>query len=314
MKKLLSFLLAASTLLNSAVLKAEDFNYGLGAHEIAPDTYVFIGKKEDFSRKNGGNIVNTGFIVTSEGVVVIDTGSSKRYGEQQAAAIAKITDKPVIAVYLTHHHPDHFFGNQAYKGKVPLRALAPTITGMQAEGGAFADNMYRMIGDWMRGSEAISADETVSAGTLKIGGHELEIIAAEGHTAGDLVLFDHTTGVLFAGDLVFNHRAPTTPHAKVALWLEALKRLEQLPFKVLVPGHGEVVKDISAIQQTGEYLTWLVTTFEQAAKDGLDMTEVMETPIPDQFKDMSLVRSELRRSVAHLYPAMEQQVLKDANP
>lgn len=312
MKQVLCFILALSTLSLSTLLQADEFNYALGAQAIAPDTYVFVGKTEDFSRKNGGNIVNTGFIVTREGVVVIDTGSSKRYGEQQAAAIAKVTDKPVIAVYLTHHHPDHFFGNQAYKGKAPLRALATTINSMQTEGGAFADNMYRMVGDWMRGSEPISADEAVSAGKLSIGGHDLEVIAAEGHTAGDLVLFDHTTGVLFAGDLVFNHRAPTTPHAKVAVWLETLKRLESLPFKVLVSGHGEVVTDKAAIEQTADYLNWLVTTFESAAQKGLDMTEVMQTPIPERFKTMSLVQSELRRSVSHLYPAIEQQVLKDA--
>lgn len=312
MKRVWSLILASSLLCFSTILQADEFSYGLGAQQIAPDTYVFMGKTEDFSRKNGGNIVNTGFIVTNDGVVVIDTGSSKRYGEQQAAAIAQVTDKPVIAVYLTHHHPDHFFGNQAYKGKAPLRALAPTIQSMQVEGGMFADNLYRMTGDWMRGSEPISADETVSAGKLAIGGHELEVIAAEGHTAGDLVLFDHTTGVLFAGDLVFNHRAPTTPHAKVAVWLETLKRLKELPFKLLVPGHGAVVKDTAAIEQTADYLAWLVATFEEAAQNGLDMTEVMQTPIPERFKNMSLVQSELRRSVAHLYPALEQQVLKDA--
>ena len=131
-------------------------DYMLKPRKVAPDTYVFVGLAEDFSRGNGGNIVNTGFIVTADGVVVIDTGSSRLYGEQMRRAIAAVTDKPIRQVLITHHHPDHFFGNQGFRD-LPIAALPGSISGMKEEGGGFADNLYRMAGDWMRETEPLAA-------------------------------------------------------------------------------------------------------------------------------------------------------------
>ncbi|MBP6194003.1 MAG: MBL fold metallo-hydrolase, partial [Methyloversatilis sp.] len=193
---------------------AERFDYGLTPQKIAENTWVLIGKTEDITRANGGNIVNTAFVVTRDGVVVIDSGPSRRYGEQMRRAIAGVTDRSVIRVFNTHHHPDHFLGNQAFDG-VPMSALDATRAGMREQGGAFADNMYRMAGDWLSGTEALAASETAVPGGLAIGGHEFQVIALEGHTEGDLVILDRTTGVLYAGDLIFLDRAPTTPHASI---------------------------------------------------------------------------------------------------
>ncbi|WP_370693741.1 MBL fold metallo-hydrolase [Pseudomonas sp. FP818] len=87
-------------------------------------------------------------------MVVIDTGPSRRYGEALRQAIATVTDKPVIQVLLTHHHPDHVLGNQAFKD-VPIAALAGTTTLLREQGDGMAENMYRMVGDWMRGTEVL---------------------------------------------------------------------------------------------------------------------------------------------------------------
>ena len=58
-----------------------DFDYQLKPRQIAEDTWLLEGSTDNFAKGNGGNIVNTAFIVTERGVVVIDTGPSKRYGE-----------------------------------------------------------------------------------------------------------------------------------------------------------------------------------------------------------------------------------------
>ncbi len=288
---------------------AKKLDYQLKAVEIAANTYLFEGKTEDFSRKNGGNILNTAFIVTSEGVVVIDSGPSRRFAEQQRAAIAAVTDKPVIRVYITHHHPDHFLGNQVYQD-VPVYALADSIKGIQTDGEMFTDNMYRMVGDWMRGTKVTVPSKNVKPGVEEIGGHTLEFIKMQGHTAADLVIFDQTTGVLFAGDLIFNQRAATPPHAVINDWLLSLQQLKELPFKVLVPGHGSVTKDGAPIAQTKDYLEWLAATLQEGAESGLDMAEVMQTPVPERFQTVSLVKKELQRSVTHLFPALEETVLR----
>jgi uncharacterized sulfatase len=275
---------------------------------IAPDTYVFVGLAEDFTRGNGGNIVNTGFIVTSDGVVVIDTGASRLYGEQMRRAIAAVTDRPIRQVLITHHHPDHFFGNQGFRD-VPIAALPGSIGAMKQEGGAFADNLYRMAGDWMRDTEPVAATQEAWPGRSTVGGHDIELIALKGHTQADLVVLDHTTGVLFAGDLVFWQRAATTPHASMADWLAALDRLQALTWKTMVPGHGEPHGDSRGIAQTRSYLKWLDGTLRKAAADGLDMTDLLRMNLPQEIAGIPLARQEYERSIAHLYRGFEQGVL-----
>ena len=56
-------------MLPAGVAAAADLDYRLQPVLVAADTYVFAGYNEDFSFDNGGNIVNTGFIVTEAGVV-----------------------------------------------------------------------------------------------------------------------------------------------------------------------------------------------------------------------------------------------------
>jgi uncharacterized sulfatase len=94
------------------------------------------------------------------------------------------------------------------------------------------------------------------------------------------------------------------------VWVDYLKGLQEIPYKQLVPGHGPVVGDARAIQQTRGYLEWLESTLQRAAESGEDMAEVMATPIPKQFADIPLVHHEFARSVTHLFPAKEQQVLR----
>lgn len=289
--------------------RAADFDYRLAPRQIAPGVYVLIGLTEDFSRANGGNIVNTGFIIGTTGVVVVDSGPSKRYGEQLLAAIAHITPLPVVLVINTHHHPDHFLGNQAFHSDA-VAALPETRQGIETEGPAFNENMYRLNGDWMRDTEVAVPARTLAPGKLDAGGRSLEVLALEGHTGADLAVFDHESGTLFAGDLVFYERAPTTPHADIARWLASLDALAALPFKILVPGHGPVTRDDAPLRQTRAYLAWLEKTLREAAEAGLDMAEVLALPMPPRLKRLALAKTEYARSVSHLYPAFEQSALE----
>jgi len=291
---------------------AASLTYRLEPRPIAPGTYVFEGAVEHFTAKNGGNILNSGFIVTDDGVIVIQTGPSRRYGEEMRAAIAKVTEKPILKVFVSNQHPDYFLGSQAF-ADVPIAALPGTIDGIRAEGRAVTENMYRLAGDWMRGTEAVVPAEPVFAATQVFGGHRLRLIPLSGHTQADLAIYDETTRVLFAGGLVFSDRAPTTPHADIPRWLDALDELSALDVAVLVPNHGAIRSDSSAIAQTRDYLNWLTAALNQSAEGGLDMTEVMALDPPARFAPLAVLREEFTRSVAHLYPKIEQSVLSKVN-
>ncbi|WP_245987023.1 quinoprotein relay system zinc metallohydrolase 1 [Azospirillum thermophilum] len=306
---LAGFLLLLSGL--SAALAAGPLTYDLKPVRIARDTYVFVGTTEHFSRANGGNILNPGFIVTEDGVVVIQTGPSRRFGEEMRAAIRKVTPQPIRIVYVSNLHPDYWLGNQAF-ADVPIAALPGTIAGIQAEGKAITENMYRLVGDWMRGTEPVAPTQPVYGSTVVYGSHRLRLIPLEGHTAADLAILDESTGVLFAGGVVFSDRTPTTPHADVARWLAELDALEALDIHVLVPNHGHIRTDKAAIAQTRDWLTWLDGSLRRAAAEGRDMAELLDMPIPERFAGLGMLRPEFQRSVAHLYPAIERDSLPRA--
>jgi len=287
-----------------------ELRYTLQPRQIADDVWLLEGSTDNFDKANGGNIVNTGFIVTAAGVVVIDSGPSRRYGEAMRAAIASVTDRPVIKLLLTHHHPDHVLGNQAF-ADVPIAALAGTTDLLREQGNAMAENMYRLVGDWMRGTEVVLPSETLAPGTLEIGGRSLRLLALRGHTGADLAILDERSGVLFAGDILFYQRALTTPNSPgLDVWLEDLDTLEALPWKRLVAGHGPVADDAAPFVQMRDYLGWLDGLLRDAASGGADMNEVIQSPIPERFAGISLTRYELIRSVSHLYPRYEAMALQ----
>ncbi|WP_095128182.1 quinoprotein relay system zinc metallohydrolase 1 [Pseudomonas sp. Irchel s3h14] len=283
-----------------------ELDYSLKPRQIAEDTWLLEGSTDNFAKTNGGNIVNTAFIVTEQGVVVIDTGPSKRYGEAMRKAIASITEKPVIEVLLTHHHPDHVLGNQAFSD-VPISALAGTTELLQQQGDAMSENMYRLVGDWMRGTEAVLPTRTLTPGVRSFGNHDFRLLGLGGHTGADLAILDQKTGVLFAGDLVFYQRALTTPNSPgLAVWLADIATLQGLPWTLIVPGHGPVATDQQPFEQMRDYLGWLDQLMRDGAANGSDMAEMIRSPIPERFTGISLSRYELIRSVSHLYPRYER--------
>ena len=287
-------------------------NYHLQARAIAADTWVLEGAVADFAPANGCNIINTAFIATDAGVVVINTGPSQRYGQQQRRAIAAVTTAPVTLVLNLNLHPDYFFGNQAWSD-TPTQALAGSIAGMQAEGESYADNLYRLCGSWMQGTQATPARQPLTPHSFQLGTHRLELRRLEGHTSDDLVLLDHSTGVLFAGGLVFAERVPTTPHADPAAWLRSLGQLEQWQrqgqFKQLVPSHGPVAQGLQGISQTRDWLQWLTGWLDSSAQQGLDLSELLRTPVPARFSHWAAQPAELHRSLAQWYPAYERRAL-----
>ena len=296
-------------------------DYRLQPRQIAPGTWVIEGAVADFLPANGCNIINTAFIATGDGVIVINTGPSRLYGEQQRRAItatlAAVTPQPVRRVLNLNLHPDYFFGNQAW-GDVPTQALAGSIAGMQAEGESYADNLYRLCGGWMRGTQATPARQALEPGSFTLGDHRLELRRLRGHTGDDLVLLDHSTGVLFAGGLVFADRVPTTPHADPAQWLHTLDLLAQWQrqgqFKQLVPSHGPVDQGLQGIAQTRDWLRWLTGWMQDSAQQGLDLSEMLRAPVPSQFSQWAAQPAELHRTLAQWYPALERRALPPSPP
>jgi quinoprotein relay system zinc metallohydrolase 1 len=298
----------------AAVAEAPDratLDYRLRAQPLAPGVWVVPGANADFAPANGCNIVNTAFVATGEGVLVINTGPSRRYGEQLRALIARTTPEPVVRVLHLNLHPDYFLGNQAF-ADVPRFATAATRAGIAREAKAYEDNLYRLCGEWMKGTEALAPDREVQAGEWRLGSRRFTLVELGGHTNSDLVLKDEASGIVFAGGLVFVDRVPTTPHAKLPAWFASLDRVAAMQPALIVPAHGPAragAAPDAGIEGTRRYLRWLDERFRTAAARGLEMNELLRLPVPPEIASLAAFGTEYVRNVAHLYPRYEDAAL-----
>lgn len=304
-------LIGASSVAGIAPAQAR-FTYDIVLDRISDGIWMLEGATEYFTDTNGGAIVNIAALRGDTGLILIDTGPSLRYGQALDAALRKLDLRGVSAVFNTHHHPDHFLGNQAFVGR-PIYGLPGTVAAARRDGDALSDNMYRLLGDWMRGTELVPPTQDLGGGDYVIDGRQLRVLPLGGHTEADMAILDVETGTLIAGDLAFYNRAPTTPTADLPQWYAALDELEALRPSQIIPGHGPLDRTGESLSQTRDYLMWMEETFRQSARDGLDMIEVMGLPLPEEYASMGAQPQEYERSVSHLFADIEIEELPRAN-
>jgi quinoprotein relay system zinc metallohydrolase 2 len=247
--------------------------------QVADRTYAHFGQIALTTPANAGDIANLGVIVGSDAVAVVDTGGSVQVGRELAAAIRAITATPIRYVINTHEHPDHVFGNAAF-------APDATFVGhhrLPEELAKRADFYLRSYRDAL-GAEAIAQvriipptllvqDET----TLDLGGRRLRLSALKraAHTDCDLTVLDETTGVLFAGDLVFLQHVPVLD-GSLKGWLAALPHLAQVPARLVLPGHGPNVAPWSqALDDERRYLTKLADDTRRLIAAGVPLAKAV---------------------------------------
>lgn len=292
-----------------AAVPARAADYAIVPEPIGEGLWLVRGADEAIEPGNGGAIANIAIIATPAGTVLWECGPSVRYARALRQAAEQLTGKPVVRVYVSHLHPDHGMGLAAFDPAI-VAALPGTIEALRAEGQGYADGMYRLLGDWMRGTDLILPGKVITGVEEDFGGRRLKLLALSGHSGADLALLDPQSGLLLGGDLLFHDRAPSTPTADLARWRASLDQLKALPHKGGVPGHGPFdPAGTAAIDQTRDWIDWLEAALRQAVRDGLDMVEAGELPIPDRFATMAAARYELQRSVSHLYPGLEAALM-----
>ncbi len=304
MLKVLPAAFSFSSILSAMEAAAAPLTYTLKPEKLTDGIWVIRGAQETISATNGGAIANISILDTTAGAVIIDTGPSHKFGDALAKVAADLTGKPIARVYNTHFHPDHVMGNQGFE-TAKIAAPKGVIDGLKELGNAFADNMYKTAGDWMRGTEVVLPGTVLTAEVEDFGNRRIRPLAMRGHTASDLVLFDELSGFLFAGDLVFLDRAPTTPHADIERWRISLANLGAIPSTRLIPGHGPAEENLRGIEQTRQWLEAIDEIIKDAFEKGLDVTEAIALPLPDWTEKIALARYEFERSVMHIYPKLE---------
>jgi quinoprotein relay system zinc metallohydrolase 2 len=191
---------------------------GLGAEtqtvvEIAPGVFVRPGVQEVFSTHNQGRIANLGFIVGSERVAVIDTGSTYQEGMELRKMIGEITDLPIAYVILTHMHPDHALGAAAFNQDEPVFIGHEQLSeALATRRSVYLKRMRQILGSRAEGTEMVFPGQTVNVGQarrLDLGDRILRLRAfPTAHTNNDLTVYDEKTATLWLSDLLFVQRIP----------------------------------------------------------------------------------------------------------
>ena len=279
---------------------------------VAPGVWMVQGASALGTPANRNFISNAAFVVTPEGVLVVDALGSPVLALELVAAIARITPLPIKHVVVTHYHADHVYGLQVFKD------LGATITAHQA-GRAYLHSdtaalrlqaSRQELAPWIdERTRLVAADRWIDAPTtLLLGGVQVLLQpAGPAHTPEDLVVLLPQQGVLIAGDLVFRGRVPFVGQADSGRWIEALNRLLAYKVHTIVPGHGPVSTSAeSDLMLTRDYLQHLRRTMGEAARNLEPFEEAYAKADWSRFEHLPLFKAANRINAYNTYLLMEQ--------
>jgi glyoxylase-like metal-dependent hydrolase (beta-lactamase superfamily II) len=288
----------------------------LRVQPVAEGVWFVQGEAALGSAANRNFISNAGFVVTRDGVVVIDALGSPALGQELLDEIRRITPLPVRHVIVTHYHADHIYGLQVFKD------AGASIIGQQGGRDYLASDTARLrlqasreqLFPWVdESTRLVAADRWLAGGeVLELGGERFVLRhAGPAHTPEDLVVMVESRGVLFAGDLVFRGRIPFVGQADSSHWIEALGELIRMAPKVVVPGHGPLSVDpVQDLQTTRDYLVHLRQAMGRAAQELQPFEEAYAATDWSRFEGLPLFRVANRMNAYNTYLLLEQQAGK----
>ena len=237
------------------------------ADKIAAHTYVIHGPREIASVANQGFMNNPAFIVTGDGVVVIDPGSSLQAGRMVMKQLRKVTDKPVTHVLNTHVHGDHWLGNQAVREAYPdavLMAHPETVKRVGGVAEQWLSTMHRLSGGFTEGTRAVIPTVAIGNGEeLKTGGITFRIHAPpNAHSHTDIMIQVLEDSVVFGGDNFLFKRLSRLDDATFKGSIEACRVAARLKARRYVPGHGPT----GGVEIVEAYETYLATLYAEVKK------------------------------------------------
>lgn len=259
------------------------------AEKVVDNVYALIGPLGQRSVENDGLNANFGFIVTPKGVILIDSGASRLGAEKIAAAIGKVTDKPVLWVINTGSQDHRWLGNDYFASKgAGVIALSRTAATQAEYASQHMDGMKRFLGERMLGTKPLPASQSLAGDsvTLDLGGETLTLTYTDAHFPGDAWVWLPQHGVMFSGDLVFVDRlVGVLPWSSVKHSQKAFHAMAALKPTHIVPGHGRVCDLAQAQRETGDYFDFLANKVGTAAKE----MEPMDATL-DRYADLPAFR------------------------
>ncbi len=281
-------LLAALAFCTPVLAGPQDVVRPYPAQKVSPSVFVIHGPQGVPSVENQSFMNNPAWVITSEGVVVIDPGSSVQAGRMVMAQLKKTTKKPVTHVFNTHVHGDHWLGNQAVLEVWPKATIIghPDMI-KKARDGADAfwiQLMSDMTKGFTDGTRAeIPTVEAADGQEFKIGGKTFRIHSStDAHSKTDLMIEIVEDRTLFTGDNVLSRQVMNLRDGTFKGVMKATDRALALNAKLYVPGHGKS-GDRKFVEEHKAYFATLMAEVRRMYDEGKSDFE-MKPVITEKLK------------------------------
>lgn len=244
-------------------------------------------------------INNTGFLVGSDGVTVIDTCGTEPRTRAFIEATSKVTDKPLRTLINTHHHGDHTYGNW-------LLPAATVIGHERCREEAIATGLALLqffptanFGEIRMNPPFVTFTDRIN---VYVGDLKLEVFhLGPAHTTNDAVVWIPERKLLFTGDLAFKNCTPFFLQGAIQPYFGVLDQLRALGAETVVPGHGPVCGP-EVFDEVEEYLHFVQDTAKKGFEAKLSPLEAARETDLGKFTDLP----DPERLVGNLYRAYSE--------
>jgi glyoxylase-like metal-dependent hydrolase (beta-lactamase superfamily II) len=250
---------------------------------VKPNVFVWVA--EDVLDLDGDpqfdRAGTAGFIVTSEGVIVVNTTNTPFHARELLYEIRHHSELPVKYVIDTNSSGEQMLGNEVF---TELQATLISSAKTQAEILNYRRLLARRLAEEdeksklqirMRGFHITVPTRTFgNEMSLRLGGQEIKLqCLLENGSGDDAVVYLPAAKVLFLGELFQNDYFPRIDSRKIHEWIDTLRRVEGWNVEVYVPGHGAPggKKELAEFRQ---FLEWFGKEVEMRCQQGKSLSEV----------------------------------------
>ena len=265
--------------------------------EVIPGVYSAIGATAPPTYENSGHNNNLSFIVTGEGVVVVNGGAAYGLAKALHDEIRSVTDQPVKLVFNENGQGHAALGNNYWvELGIPVVAHEDAAHEFAEYGGSILNGMKRYNRDKAEGTKLQGATETFADEyVVEMGDFRIEAkYLGPAHSPGDIVIWLPRQGLAISGDMAFHERMlPIFEDTMTADWLETWDAaFEPLGATYVIPGHGHPTNMDQVRRYTKDYLVYLrekVGEHLEAGGDLADAYYVDQSPYAhlDTFEELA---------------------------
>jgi len=272
--------------------------------QVIDGVWSAIGSFAPARYENSGHNNNLSFIVTSDGVLVVNAGANYLLAKALHTEIKKITDFVVL-----ENAQGHAMLGSNYWQEQGATVIAHEDAVQEIKDTSFAvfEEMKRVMKEKADGTKVSLPDESFKhKKVIEMGGVRFELIhLGPTHSPGDIVVWLPQKRLVVSGDMAFHQRMlPLFEYTDTAAWLKTWDKFAALGAEYVIPGHGEATNMAEVTRYTRDYLVYLRKKVAELIENGGTLQDAYEI---DQSAYINLPTAEFlaRRNAGQVFQSME---------